>query len=302
MNDILMVGGGIAGITAAIYAKRAGFSPIILESDFLGGQILSSCDVENYPALPGSSGAEIAESLKKQMESMNITHIFSKTLSIESCENFKAITTTSGKIEAKAVIIASGCKPKKLGCTGEDEFWGKGVSRCALCDGNFFAGKKAAVIGGGNSAAEEAIYLSKICIEVFLIHRRRDFRAEKSLMETVFHTENIKIVTPFSVCRISGEENVSAIEIENTETKDRKSLTLDGVFTAVGQTPNTEFCADIIKLSDTGFIKSDEHCRTNVTGIFAAGDCREKNLRQLVTAAADGAVAASAAVKFLENL
>lgn len=302
MNDILIIGGGIAGITAAIYAKRAGFSPVILESDLLGGQILSSCDVENYPALQSSSGTEIAESLKKQVESMDITQIFSKALSISQRGKFKKVSTNAGEIETKAVIIASGCKPKKLGCAGEDEFLGKGVSHCALCDGNFFAGKKAAVIGGGNSAAEEAIYLSKICDEVFLIHRRCDFRAEKSLVETIFHTGNIKIVTPFSVCRILGKETVNAIEIENTETKERKVLYLDGVFTAIGQTPNTEFCADIITLSDTGFIKTDELCRTNVFGIFAAGDCRKKNLRQLVTAAADGAVAASAAVKFLENL
>ena len=296
MQDIIVIGCGAAGMTAGIYASRAGADVLILEGNSVGGQIASSPKIENFPAFESGSGLEFSEKLYSQAESFGVKFEFDKATSIEKTENGFNVKCEFGSYEAKSVIIATGMSHRKLGIEREEELVGNGVSYCAVCDGAFYEGMEVAVNGGGNSALQEALYLANICKKVYLIHRRNEFRADEILVKQVKSCQNIEIVTPCTIKSLCGEESLTSIIVKSEEKE--KEIDVRCLFVAIGSNPDTEFIKDFIKLDENSFVDSDESCRTNIEGIFVCGDCRKKKLRQLTTAVADGAVAAVNAVDF----
>ena len=285
MFDIAIIGAGPAGMSAAVYARRAGLSVVIFEGEVCGGQMSLTPEVENYPGIAKISGAELSYSMMEQMTSLGAVLVEAPVTAVTKNET---VTVTADKIyEARALIIANGAKRRKLGIPGEDGYIGRGVSYCAVCDGMFFKGKTVAVIGGGNTALEDAIYLAGICEKVYLIHRRTEFRAQKHLVSKIGDIAN--------PLEIRGEMRVNALALDNGET-----LSVDAVFVAIGLAPENELFADFVTLSD-GYIAAGDDTHTSTAGVFAAGDTRTKTLRQIVTAAADGAVAAPEAEKCLNH-
>ncbi|MCQ2471660.1 MAG: thioredoxin-disulfide reductase [Clostridia bacterium] len=301
MADIIIIGAGTAGITAAIYALRAGKSVIVFEKSVFGGQIIYSESVENYPAIQKISGADFAMNLYSQAVSLGAEFKIESVKEIIDGETKKVITN-KGEYEAKAVIIATGVKNRRLEIENENKFIGKGISFCAVCDGSFFKGMTVAVVGGGNTALQDAIYLSNNCEKVYLIHRRDAFRGEKSLVEKVRAKENIELVLNSEVVAIKGEEKLSGITVKNKLSGEEKELSVKGLFEAVGQIPDNGIFENVCELDGQGFIVADEACKTKTDGIFAAGDCRAKEIRQLTTAAADGAISAIKASEYVDNL
>ena len=297
-TDILIIGGGTAGLTAAIYAVRAGYSALVLEKAVIGGQIVNTPHIENYPAIGKISGYDFADQLRRQAGSLGARILAGEISSLELSGTPKRVQTDLGEIEAKAVIIANGAHHRKLNVPGEDAFSGRGVSYCATCDGAFFRGKEVAIVGGGNTALQDALFLARGCKTVYLIHRRDAFRAEKTTVNAVQSAANIQVITPAVVCRITGDQVVTGLEIEQAGQK--KQLAVAGVFIAVGMEPENELFSRWVELAG-GYIKAGEDCLTSCPGVFAAGDTRTKPLRQLVTAAADGAVAAVAAGEYIEK-
>ncbi len=297
MYDIIIVGAGPAGMTAALYAKRAGKSVLLIEKEMIGGQITYSPCVENYPFVKKISGMELADNLFEQINELGAEIEFDKVNSIEINGNIKKVICDSGEFEAKAVIIAGGAKHKKLGLDREDDLIGSGVSYCAVCDGAFFKDKNAAVVGGGNTALQDALYLSDICKKVYLIHRRDAFRGDIDLVNKIRERENIEIVTPAKIVAFLGDKQLSGVELDSG-----RRILLDGLFVAVGQAPENEQFRDVIELDEGGYAASGEDCRTKTEGVFVAGDCRQKNVRQLATAVADGASAATHACEYLDSL
>ena len=296
-TDLLIVGAGTAGLTAAIYARRSALHCVVLEREMFGGQIINTSDIENYPGMPGVDGAAFATALHQQAESLGAEILFDDLLSLEKAgDGWFTAETTGGRIHAKAVIAANGARHRKLGCEGEDAFMGRGVSYCATCDGAFYRGRTVAVVGGGNSALEEALYLSAICGKVHLIHRRDTFRAHQKTVERVLASPNIQIHYNASVVRVEGDIKVTSILVSLPDGEER--LALDGVFVAIGLAPDNHLFAPLCQLDRDGYFLAGEDCRTTCPGLYAAGDTRQKPLRQLVTAAADGAVAASLAAAY----
>ena len=300
MYDIIVIGAGPAGLTAAIYARRASKTVLVLEAMTYGGQIINTPDIENYPAAPHISGLDFANRLYEQATQLGAEVVFERVTDIRDGAE-KTVVTAENTYTAKAVIIATGSENRKLGIEGEKELVGRGVSYCATCDGAFFRNKKVAVTGGGNTALEDALYLSDLAETVYLIHRRDAFRGDEATVNALKERQNVKFVLNSVVTKLIADKRLTAIEVTDKNTGEVTTIELNGLFVAIGRTPENQPFADLIKLDDSGYIAAGEDCLTNVPGIFVAGDNRSKAVRQLVTAAADGAVAATAAVRFVSE-
>lgn len=301
MYDVLILGAGAAGLTAAVYAARAGLTYLVLERDgWGGGQITSAHQVQNYPGLPDATGYELGEKLRAHAVSLGAEIQYAKIKSVARAEDGFAVSTDSGVVyEAKTVIAATGASPRALGAAGEAEHVGSGVSYCAVCDGAFFKGKSVLVVGGGDTAVEDALYLATICTHVTVAIRRDQFRAARTRVEKLKTLENVTILINTQVAEIRGEGRVSSVVLKNGDGMEEKAV--DGVFIAVGIQPSTEYLAELPVLTPEGYVLADETGATGVPGLFAAGDIRKKALRQVVTAVADGANAAVSAAAYLNE-
>lgn len=298
LYDIVIIGGGPAGLTAALYALRAEKSVVVIEKLGLGGQIALSSEVENFPGTPKMSGAEFAANLASQVEALGGRIEYEEVVEIIDGE-IKTVVTDLDKYEGRSVIIATGVKNRCLGAEGEKELIGKGISFCAVCDGSFYKKKTVAVIGGGNTAVEDAIYLADIAEKVYIVHRRDEFRAENRLVRALKQRENVELVLDSTVERFIDDGGLKGIEVVNVKNGEKRTIELDGAFVAVGQTPQCQIFDGLITLNDGGYVEAGENCRTNVDGIFVAGDCRNKSVRQLTTACSDGSIAALAACEYV---
>ncbi len=300
LYDVVIVGSGPAGLSAAIYGQRARLKTLVLEKQPMsGGQILNTYEVDNYPGLPGIGGFEMGQKFREHADKLGAEF---KTASVEKLvtENgIHKIHTSDGIIESRTVILATGAQYRNLSVPGEEELRGMGVSYCATCDGAFFKNRVTAVVGGGDVALEDALFLARGCEKVYLIHRRDEFRGAKVLQERVKAAENIELVMDSVVEQIVGEEQVEAVQIYNKKTEQHTTLDVSGVFIAVGITPNTDWAEGIVDQDANGYLIASEDCITNVPGIFAAGDARTKPLRQVITAAADGANAITSVETYL---
>ena len=302
MYDVIILGAGTAGMTAALYTNRAGLNTLIVEQELYGGQIVNTPEIENYPALPGVSGFDFVQNLYQQaVEAFQTEFVFGSLNSFDFNGSVKKVTVGDKTYESKTVIIASGAKHKKIGCSGEDQFQGKGVSYCATCDGAFFKDKEVAVVGGGNTALQDAKYLSRYCRRVYLIHRRDQFRAVQIEVDDALSRENIVPVYDTVVEEIIGKQTVTSLKIKNVKNNTESELAVSGVFVAVGLDPQTELFRGSIEVDSRGYFAAGEDCKTNLPGVFVAGDVRTKPLRQLVTAAADGAVSAEMAREYIDS-
>lgn len=300
--DVLILGGGPAGLAAALYAKRAGVSVLVLERSIYGGQVTNTPTVENYPGILNISGVDLAMALYEQVTGLGIEVRLEEPVSYQLDAPAKAVATARGLYEAKAVIVANGVKRRTLGCPGEERLAGRGVSYCATCDGAFFQGAEVAIVGGGNTALEDALFLSNNCAAVHLIHRRDQFRGSSILAEAVKKRQNIHLHLNSVVEEITGEEKVAGALLRDVTTGEETRLELSGVFVAVGLAPDNAAFAGQLALDGAGYIQAGEDCRTNLAGVFAAGDTRTKEVRQIITAAADGAVAALGAANYVNSL
>ncbi|MDO5481019.1 MAG: thioredoxin-disulfide reductase [Candidatus Saccharibacteria bacterium] len=298
MYDIIIVGAGPAGLTAAIYGQRAAKKVLVLEAKSYGGQIINTLDIENYPAEAHVSGFDFATKLYNQAKELGAEIKFEKVLEIRDFGEKKEVETGKEKYTAKTVILTTGSKNRKLGLAGEDELTGKGISYCATCDGAFYKKKKVAVVGGGNTALGDALYLADVAEKVYLIHRRDEFRGEEAVVEQLKKRENVELIYNSQVTKLVSEGKLTGLEVTDKEGKTQK-IKVDGLFIAIGRIPENDAFSELIELDAAGYVVAGEDCRTNVPGIFVAGDNRAKEVRQLVTATSDGAVAATAAVKYL---
>lgn len=288
--DLIIIGSGPAGLAAAIYAKRARLDTLVIEKEYIsGGQVVNTYEVDNYPGLPGIGGFELGVKMREHADHLEASFMTADVKDIIIEETAKRVKTSQGDFYSRTVVIATGARHRLLGVPGEKELSGMGVSYCATCDGAFFREREVAVVGGGDVAVEDAIFLARGCSKVYLIHRRDELRAAKILQEKLFACPNVEILWDTVVTRICGEDQVEAIKLEHVKTGEKRSLTLDGIFIAVGILPNTEFLGQTLALDEQGYVKAGEDCATSVPGIFAAGDVRTKMLRQIITAAADGA-------------
>lgn len=302
--ELIIIGSGAAGLTAGIYAGRALIDTLVIEKlPVSGGQIIRTNEIDNYPGLPGISGTDLGQRLKEHINQYEVEHVNGEVAKFEVKGDIKEITLDNNKVyRGKAVLIATGADPRKLGIDGEEKLQGLGVSYCATCDGAFFRNRVAAVVGGGDTAVEDALFLSRICDKVYLIHRRDEFRAAKIYLEKVKVTPNIEIITDSVVEEIIGDDIVEKIKVRNVKNQEVNELEVNALFVAIGNKPNTEVFKDIIDLDPNGYIIANEEGTTSVPGIFAAGDVRTKTLRQVITAASDGANAISSVEKYLNSL
>ena len=290
MHDLIIIGSGPAGLSAAVYGRRAGFSTLVIEKNPMsGGQVLNTYEVDNYLGLPGINGFDMGMKFREHAEKMQAEFIEADVLGVEDMGDYKLVKTTDGDYEAKAVIIASGASHSHLGVPGEEELSGMGVSYCATCDGAFFRGKTVAVIGGGDVAVEDAIFLARACEKVYLIHRRDSLRAAQSLQDTMLALPNVEVCWNSVVESINGEGRVNSITLVHKNGGTKSKLAVQGVFIAVGIKPNSESFINNIAADEKGYLIAGEDCATSMPGVFAAGDIRTKKLRQIVTAVADGA-------------
>ncbi len=298
MVDLAVIGAGPAGITAAIYALRAGLSVAVCEKNVYGGQTSIIENIENYPGIEKISGFDFAEILFNQAKNFGAKFIFDEVNKVDLKSEIKKISFKNREpLETKTVVIANGLKRRLLGCKGEKEFAGRGVSYCATCDGAFFKDKKVAVVGGGNTALEDALYLANICSEVTLIVRKDHFRAENFLVNTVKNKENINICFESRIEEIIGDKKVEKIRVASQDSPETKDI--DGVFIAIGYEPDNEIYRGQIEMTESGYFVADESCKTSAEGVYVAGDCRIKPFRQIATAVSDGAVAGSNASSFV---
>ncbi|MEZ0343335.1 MAG: thioredoxin-disulfide reductase [Caldimicrobium sp.] len=302
--DIIIVGAGPAGLTACLYACRSLLKVLLLDKGPVGGQVIYTDLIENYPGFPeGISGYELIERFQKQLEPYKYEFLQEEALDLKVEGDLKEVNLSSGKVvKGKAVILAIGAKPRKLGIPGELEFTGKGVSYCAICDGPFFKGEVVAVVGGGNTALQEALHLTKYASKVYLIHRREAFRATPILQERVKKNPKIEIIVPAVVEEIQGKDKVERIIYKDLKTNERKELSLSGIFIFIGFEPQTDWLKGKVELDEAGFIKVDREMRTTVPGIFACGDCISKKFRQIINACGEGAVAALNAEEYIKGL
>lgn len=300
LYDIIIIGSGPAGLSAAIYAERAKQNTLVLEqAPMSGGQILNTYEVDNYPGIPGVGGFDLGSKFRAHADGLGCQFVMAQVRELRVEADKKIVITDGETYEAKTLILATGAKHKKLEVAGEEELTGMGVSYCATCDGAFFKGKTTAVVGGGDVALEDALFLSRLCEKVYLIHRRDEFRGAKILQERISQTKNIEILWDTVVEEIQGEDMVEKILLYNKKKDETKELAVQGVFVAVGIEPNTEICKGIVDLDEAGYVIAAEDGKTNVPGIFAAGDLRTKQLRQVITAASDGANAVTSAERYL---
>lgn len=302
--DLIIIGSGPAGLAAAIYAGRAELDTIIIEkAPMSGGQIVNTYEVDNYPGIPGISGFDLGTKFREHCDQLDMNFITGEVVKFEVENDIKKITLDDNtSYSAKTVIIAAGAKPRKLMVEGEEKLSGLGVSYCATCDGAFFRNKVTAVVGGGDVAVEDAIFLARICKKVYVIHRRDEFRAARSYTSKLTAMENVEILWDTVVEKIIGDDQVSQIEVKNMKNEESKTLDVDGVFVAVGTIPTSEVYKGIINMDKNGYVIAGEDCKTNIPGVFAAGDIRTKELRQIITAASDGANAITAVEKYLNAL
>lgn len=301
--DVIIIGAGPAGLTSAIYTCRAGYKTLIVEMGAPGGQAATTEIIENYPGFPeGISGPELMMSFYNQAARFGCEFFTAQVTGIKSMGNKKIVETNGDALEAKSIIIATGTWPRELGVQGEREYRGRGVSYCATCDGFFFRNKKVAVIGGGDAAVKEAIYLANLAKEVFIVHRRDEFRAAKILGDKALAAPNIKVIWDSVVDEIMGENQVVGIKTHNVKTQEKGELLVNGVFLYVGTRPNTEFLDEAYSRNPQGYLITGENLETSVPGVFAVGDCREKASRQVATAVGDGALVLSAVEEILHTL
>ncbi len=302
--DLIILGGGPAGLNAALYAKRGGIDVAIIDTSSVGGQPVNYLEIENYLGFPTIQGWELAEKFEQHIDKFNIQKFQNEEIqNVDLISTVKSVQTLKNKYLAKTIIIATGASPKKLGIRGEDEYIGKGVSYCAVCDGAFYKNKTIVVIGGGNAAVEEGVYLTKFAEKVYIMHRRDELRADKIIQERAFDNEKIEFIFDSIPLEIAGDDKkVNLIQYKNVKTGEIKTLNVDGVFPYIGFSPNTEFFNAQLVQDEFGFIRVDENMRTSEVGVFAAGDVRRTPLRQVITAVADGAVAGMSAVKYLEEV
>lgn len=301
MYDIVIIGGGPAGLTAGIYARRANKRVLVLEAMVCGGQIVNTSKIENYPVAPGITGPEFGKILQKQAEDLGVEIEFERAEKITGKGGDFTVTTAEDEgYKAKAVILACGTEPRKLSLPNEDRFAGRGISYCATCDGNFYKDKVVAVNGGGNSALHEAIYLSGIAKKVYLVHRRNEFRGGAALVDKVKACDNIELVLNANILALEGDKKLTGIKIDQGGKE--KDISIDGLFVSIGRAPNAKSLLSDLALTKDEFVAADETCETNISGVFVAGDVRSKDVRQLVTATGDGAVAATVALQYLDKL
>ena len=301
--DTIILGGGPAGLSAAIYASRGAVSTAIIDVSMMGGQPSNYLELENYPGFPIVGGFDLMEKFEEHADKFGVRKFPMQEIEkIDLTSNPKTILTKEGEFRAKTVIIATGAQPMKLNVPGEVEFVGRGVSYCAVCDGAFYKNKVVAVVGGGNAAVEEAMYLTKFADKVYVIHRRNELRADKIVQERAFKNDKIEFIWDSVVKEIQGDNLVHTAVLENVKTGERSNLAVNGVFPYIGMTPNVEHITGQLEQDANGFILTDETMKTSVEGVFAVGDVRKTPLRQVITAAADGAVGAVYAVKYLEAL
>lgn len=301
MIDILVIGGGCAGLTASIYGARAGKKVLVLEQENLGGQISYSPRVENYPGISSISGAEFADNLYEQCLALGVEIDLIQVTGIERNVDYFIAKSQSKEIAAKSIIVATGVCQRKLSLDREDELSGKGVSYCTLCDGAFYKDEQVVVVGGGNTALQGAEFLSSLCDKVYLVHRREAFRGEEKSLLRLREKENVEIVTSSFIRDLHGQEDLEKITIENLVNQEKMDLSVTGLFVLIGQVPNNKPFEGFIKMDEEGFIEAGEDCKTSQEGVFVAGDCRKKKIRQLTTAASDGTVAALEALKYLDE-
>lgn len=294
MYDVIIIGAGPAGLSAGIYAVRAGLNTLILDKASWGGQTVLTAEIENYPAVMTVTGPDFAERMYEQLTSLGGSISLEEVKHLELKQKIKIVETERNKYQAHNVILASGLKRRKLGCQGEETFAGRGVSYCAICDGRFFRGRDVAVVGGGNSAMEDALYLSAYCNKVTLLCRKGKLKGEETLRQSVEKKENIRILYDAKVVAIEGNDAVQSVTLNNEET-----LSVSGVFIAIGYEADSGFLQEQVDISPEGYVVAGEDCKTSVDNVYIAGDLRTKNVRQIVTAAADGAVAALTAADYV---
>ena len=301
MYDVIVIGAGPAGLASSLYLRRAGKKILVLEANSYGGQIINTLDIENYPGEMHISGFDLIEKINKQVEEQGVKITFEKVLKIKNGQNKKIVITSKNTYEALSIIIATGSQNRKLGLNNEKELIGRGISYCATCDGNFYQNKDVLVVGGGNTAIEDALYLANITKKVYLVHRRDTFRADFKSIQLLKEKKNVEFIYQSNVTKINGKDKLESVEITNNQ-GEKKVIKIDGLFIAIGQVPQNECFKNTIKVDDNGYVLAKENCHTNKKGIFVAGDVRRKSLRQLVTAISDGAVAATEAIKYLDNM
>lgn len=301
--DVVIVGGGPAGYSAALYCAREGLSTLVLEMLSAGGQMATTAQVDNYPGFDaGVDGFELAEKMQAGAERFGVVSTFAEVTGMELAGWPKVIRTTEGSVKARAVVLAMGASPRKMGLPGEEELMGRGLAYCATCDGMYYKGKVVAVAGGGNSAAADALTLTKLCKKVYLIHRRDTLRADRVYLEPLKQAENLEFVWNTQIDALLHGEKLTGLALTNKATGERSTLACDGLFVAVGREPNTALVRGQVELDAQGYLVAGETTRTSVPGVFAAGDIRTKPLRQIVTAAADGAVASKYVAEYLREL
>ena len=301
MYDIIIIGSGPAGLSAAIYAQRACLDTIVIEKNGIsGGQVLNTWEVDNYPGFPGVTGFELSRQFREHANKLGARVVQDEVVQVELSGNVKKVVCEEETYEARCVILASGAHHRTLEVPGEEELRGAGVSYCATCDGAFFRGRTVAVVGGGDAALEDAIFLARMCEKVYIVHRRDKLRGAKRLQERLQALENIEFVWNSETVAIEGNAQVEALRLRQTKTGEEKRLDVDGVFIAVGIAPESDLYAGQLELDEQGYIRADESGQTSVPGVFAAGDVRTKALRQILTAASDGANCVASAERYLQ--
>lgn len=300
--DVVIIGAGPAGLTASIYASRANLSVLMLEKKYPGGQMLSTHEIENYTGYESISGPELSEKMFEHSKKFGTEFAFGEILDVKLEDDIKVLYTSDKEYRSKTIIIATGTEARLLGIPGEEEFSSKGVSYCAVCDGAFFRKKNVVVIGGGDSAIEESLYLSNLVEKVTIVHRRDELRAQKILQDRAFSKENIEFVWDSVPVAIEGKFKVSSVKIKNVKTEEISDIATDGIFIYIGMNPQTDSFRSLGIVDDSGYITTNEHLETTIPGIFVAGDVRTKEIRQVVTAASDGAIAAQSTYKYIELL
>ena len=301
--DVIIIGGGPGGYCAALYAARANLSTMVIEKFAPGGQMATTEIVENYPGfVEGINGFELGMQMKKGAERFGVKTKLAEVKSVELDKNPKLIHTSKDTFQAKTIILALGAYPRELGLPNERNLRGRGVSYCATCDGMFYKDKTVVIVGGGNTAVADAIFLAKICKKVYLVHRRDELRASKTYMESLEKTENIEFVWSSEVVEILADEFVTGVKVKSRKDDSIRMVACDGIFVAIGNVPNTELIKGQVELDEAGYVPADETTRTNILGVFAVGDMRNKPLRQIVTAVADGAVASKYAEEYIDSM
>ena len=303
IKEVIIIGSGPAGLTAAIYNGRANLNPLVIAGFEYGGQLMNTTLVENYPGfVDGVDGPELMQNMMKQAQKYNAEFLYEDAVDVDFSGDIKTIKTNEGKVfKAKSVIIATGSSPRRLHVPGEDDFYGRGVSVCATCDASFYRDKVVAVVGGGDSAMEESTYLTKFAKKVYVIHRRDEFRASKAMQNRVFNNDKIEIVWNSQVIEIKGSQFVETLVLENTQSGEKSELKVDGLFLAIGHVPNTKFLKGKVDLDEQGYVVVTDNTKTSVDGVFVAGDVRDYRYQQAITAAGMGCMSALDAEKWLSE-